>query len=115
MTRVPTEPEIRSFAEKIGAVDDTGRYTEPRAKLAKGAAKYAEELSREGNETPRAPASTAAALVAFRRELLDSDIPADQIGGLLAAAAASMIRRSGLILRGEVAPDERPQKDIHRT
>lgn len=95
MPKLPTEDEIRHFAEEIGAVDENGRYTLPRAKLAAGAQRYAEEIAQLAEQQPNG--TTAQQLDRLAEELnplFSREVALD----LLVAIAPALVKRQGLQL-----------------
>lgn len=95
MPKLPTEDEIRHFAEEIGAVDENGRYTEPRAKLAAGAQRYAEEVAQLAEQQPNG--TTAQQLYRLADEL-NPLFPREVALDLLVAIAPALVKRQGLQL-----------------
>lgn len=95
------EDEVRAFAEKVDALDESGRYTVPRAKLVAGALEYRRAQDAEDDA---AVANSAAQLARFYAELVDASIPPELAAQVLPAAAAALINRDGLTLRDEGNP-----------
>lgn len=95
---IPTEAEIRAFAESIGAVDGTGKYTSPRAQLAAGAQKHRELV--EQAEKDEQVETTAKQLVQLSRELAEEGVADGNVRELVLAIAPALVRRQGLTLKG---------------
>lgn len=96
------EPEIRAFAEAIGAVDERGNYTEPRSKLAAGAVEYRKEkrkaAARDSADATPPAGTTAEQLAALRAELVELGFRSTI--DILAAVAGALVRREGLHTKG---------------
>ena len=92
---IPSEEEIRAFAERTGNVDGDGNYTAPRARLALGAQRYAEETT--AMEEHEATA-TSRRLHALYDELV-TDFGHALANDMIVAATPAVIRREGLNLK----------------
>lgn len=94
---LPTEEEIRAFAERTGNLNDDGTYAVDRSRLAAGAQQYAKEVD--------ASAEHEAASTAYRLRALYDEFTCE-FGTALAtdmivAATPAVIRREGLNLRSK--------------
>ncbi|MFH5209273.1 hypothetical protein ACHIPZ_13865 [Antrihabitans sp. NCIMB 15449] len=98
MRSVPDEAEIRAFAEKVGAIDEAGNYTAPRAKLAQGALAYRDEIAKD--EAAEDVETTAEQLVRLHRELSDLIDPS-AVDQLVLAIAPALVTRHGLQLKSK--------------
>lgn len=96
MPKLPTEDEIRHFAEEIGAVDESGRYTQPRNKLAAGALEYRRELAKRADEQP--DGTTVEQIARFEAELRAAGYPPDRARRLSDSIAPALVKRQGLQL-----------------
>lgn len=103
MKAIPDE-EIRTFAQKIGAIDENGNYTTPRNKLAAGALEYrralaeAEAAADDVDTTP-----TVDRLLHFADEFEES-FSGGIHPAILAAVAGALVQRDGLHLHNEGNP-----------
>jgi hypothetical protein len=95
---VPSEAEIRAFAESIGQVDENGKYTAPRAQLAAGAQKHRELVQQA--EKDEQVETTARRLSQLDHELLQQGFGEERTRELVAVIAPALIRRDGLTLKG---------------
>lgn len=103
---IPSEDEIRRFAKEIGAVDEDGNYTEPRAKLAKGALAWRDELANLADQPDGEPASwtTAEQLRRFSEELTAAGFTRVAAAHIVRSATHALIDKQGLQLKPKESP-----------
>lgn len=95
-SRLPTDDEIMAFAVATGNVDEDGRFRVSRARLAAGAAKWADERAAEHE---RAERSTARTLADFLSDLNSEGIVGELARDIIIAVAPAVVRRDGLSTR----------------